>query len=72
MATLDDKLMGEKLHYYCSSSEDEGHEDSDADDGNETNKTNEAANCDASATGDGRGHLSKWDGTSCNVTQSII
>ena len=24
MATLDDKLMGEKLHYYCSSSEDEG------------------------------------------------
>ena len=27
MATLDDKLMGEKLHYYCSSSEDEGEED---------------------------------------------
>lgn len=24
MATLDDKLLGEKLHYYCSSSEDEG------------------------------------------------
>lgn len=23
MATLDDKLMGEKLHYYCSSSEEE-------------------------------------------------
>lgn len=23
MATLDDKLMGEKLQYYCSSSEDE-------------------------------------------------
>ena len=23
MATLDDKLLGEKLHYYCSSSEDE-------------------------------------------------
>ena len=23
MATMDDKLMGEKLHYYCSSSEDE-------------------------------------------------
>lgn len=23
MATLDDKLMGEKLHYYCSSSEDD-------------------------------------------------
>ena len=28
MATLDDKLLGEKLHYYCSSSEDEG-EDSE-------------------------------------------
>ena len=26
MATLDDKLMGEKLHYYCSSSEDEDEE----------------------------------------------
>lgn len=24
MSTLDDKLLGEKLHYYCSSSEDEG------------------------------------------------
>ena len=27
MATLDDKLLGEKLHYYCSSSEDEGSDD---------------------------------------------
>jgi len=27
MATLDDKLLGEKLHYYCSSSEDEGEDD---------------------------------------------
>lgn len=26
MATLDDKLLGEKLHYYCSSSEDEDDE----------------------------------------------
>jgi len=33
MATLDDKLLGEKLHYYCSSSEDEGDNgDSDNDD----------------------------------------
>ncbi len=29
MATLDDKLLGEKLHYYCSSSEDEGEDDDD-------------------------------------------
>uniref|UniRef100_A0A0B7BRP4 Phosducin domain-containing protein n=1 Tax=Arion vulgaris TaxID=1028688 RepID=A0A0B7BRP4_9EUPU len=27
--SLDDKLLGEKVHYYCSSSEDEGGEDSD-------------------------------------------
>ena len=34
MATLDDKLMGEKLHYYCSSSEDEADGgDEGADDG---------------------------------------
>ena len=26
MATMDDKLLGEKLHYYCSSSEDEADE----------------------------------------------
>ena len=25
--SLDDKLLGEKTHYYCSSSEDEGEED---------------------------------------------
>jgi len=29
MATLDDKLLGEKLHYYCSSSEDEGDSDNE-------------------------------------------
>jgi hypothetical protein len=29
MATLDDKLLGEKLHYYCSSSEDEGDDDNE-------------------------------------------
>ena len=27
MATLDDKILGEKTHYYCSSSEDEGEDD---------------------------------------------
>ncbi|XP_015903547.1 phosducin-like protein isoform X2 [Parasteatoda tepidariorum] len=31
MTTLDDKLLGEKTHYYCSSSEDEGNDD-DSDD----------------------------------------
>jgi hypothetical protein len=34
MATLEDKIMGEKLEYYCSSSEDEGPEEGgDSDDG---------------------------------------
>lgn len=31
MATLDDKLLGEKLHYYCSSSEEEDNNDDDDD-----------------------------------------
>lgn len=26
---MDDKLLGEKTHYYCSSSEDEGEDESD-------------------------------------------
>ncbi|KAI2809264.1 hypothetical protein BLOT_000411 [Blomia tropicalis] len=30
MATLDDKLLGEKTHYYCSSSEDEGDDECEA------------------------------------------
>ena len=32
---LDDKLLGEKVHNYCSSSEDEGEEDSDLGDEDE-------------------------------------
>lgn len=36
MCTLDDKILGEKTHYYCSSSEDEDEKDNnDDDDGNE-------------------------------------
>ena len=33
--SLDDKLLGEKTHYYCSSSEDEGEEGSEGDEGSE-------------------------------------
>lgn len=36
MTTLDDKILGEKLQYYCSSSEDEG---SDNEDGEGESKT---------------------------------
>ncbi|XP_063382761.1 phosducin-like protein [Cydia fagiglandana] len=35
MATLDDKILGEKLHNYCSSSEDEGSDDEDSRSGDE-------------------------------------
>lgn len=41
MTTLDDKLLGEKLQYYYSSSEDEG---SDNEDGEGENKTIRDAN----------------------------
>lgn len=36
MTTLDDKLLGEKLQYYYSSSEDEGSENEDEDGGSKT------------------------------------
>ena len=35
MWTLDDKILGEKAHYYCSSSEDEDDKDNNDDYGNE-------------------------------------
>ena len=41
MATLDDKLLGEKLHYYCSSSEDEGDSDNEGDSDDEGDSDNE-------------------------------
>lgn len=41
MTTLDDKILGEKLQYYYSSSEDEG---SDNEDGDGENKTIREAN----------------------------
>ena len=55
------------------SSEDEGHEDSDADDGNESsnNKTTNTDSNTTDAAATGGSHLSKWDGTSCNVTCMI-
>ena len=35
MCTLDDKILGEKTHYYCSSSEDEDDKDNNDNDGNQ-------------------------------------
>merc|ERR1712029_1017698 len=53
MATLDDKLLGEKLHYYCSSSEDEA----GSDDENDTNSGSSATFIPSQP----------WDGSSANT-----
>ena len=55
MATLDDKLLGEKLHYYCSSSSESEPEDEDGE------KSDQPASLDPTTT------TRQWDGTSCNV-----
>ena len=54
MATLDDKLLGEKLHYYCSSSEDEGGSD-----------TEEAVG--QAPPAPAPGPVGAWDGSSANT-----
>ena len=46
MATLDDKLLGEKLDYYCSSSEDEGYRDREE----ESHENDEHADADNNPT----------------------
>lgn len=63
MSTLEDKILGEKLHYYCSSSS----EDEENDDSGESDKeygdvkyTENAARYMASS-------YSEWDGTSSNT-----
>ncbi|UXI22741.1 hypothetical protein NH340_JMT08684 [Sarcoptes scabiei] len=52
MATLDDKLLGEKTHYYCSSSSDED------DDDNDLNRYDREISVQSRI---------KWEGTSCNT-----
>ena len=59
MATLDDKLLGEKLHYYCSSSEDEG-EDSE-----ESGVVRDGAGGVGSSSGVATS--TEWDGSSANT-----
>ena len=60
MATLDDKLLGEKLHYYCSSSEDEGSED-EAGAGARSRGPQQAP----ASSSQGQGQA--WDGSSANT-----
>lgn len=58
MATLEDKILGEKLHNYCSSSEDSGQENSDSEEAPVENTPSES-------------HvlpdINKWEGTSTNT-----
>jgi len=62
MSTLDDKILGEKLHYYCSSSEEE--------DNNEDNEDNDPINTepDYKKTSIIRNEqIREWEGYSVNV-----
>lgn len=61
MATLEDKILGEKLEYYCSSSEDEANDSGDSDKEQAKNAcTKEEAPSYAS-------NYDCWDGTSSNT-----
>lgn len=69
MATLEDKILGDKLENYCSSSEDEGGYE-DASDGESTSKQQRIAAAPVSATAAGVTHFSeveKWSGSSANT-----
>ncbi|KAJ8928671.1 hypothetical protein NQ314_018765 [Rhamnusium bicolor] len=61
MATLEDKILGEKLHNYCSSSEESDNENSNSDSENTTKQI--------SSTEEVASHpeISKWEGTSSNT-----
>lgn len=63
MATLEDKILGEKLQNYCSSSEEsDGQSDSESD--NILNKSKSALETDATACA---AESNKWEGTSTNT-----
>ena len=61
MATLDDKLLGEKLHYYCSSSEDEA----GSEDENDTKSGSRSEQASGSSTA--LTQSQPWDGSSANT-----
>ncbi|KAJ3662362.1 hypothetical protein Zmor_006716 [Zophobas morio] len=60
MATLEDKILGEKLHNYCSSS---SSEESDGDSDLDHNKQEQAGSPETSAVPE----INKWEGTSTNT-----
>ncbi|KAL3284424.1 hypothetical protein HHI36_018583 [Cryptolaemus montrouzieri] len=60
MATLEDKILGNKLHNYCSSSEDEGDsENSDVESSKQNTKPEEAPSPQT--------EINSWEGTSTNT-----
>jgi hypothetical protein len=62
MATLEDKILGEKSQYYCSSSsEDEGNDSANSDKEDETAKIVETPRKQTPM------ELPEWDGTSSNT-----
>lgn len=62
MATLEDKILGNKMQYYCSSSsEDEDGNDSGCSDKEEEVPKTETSNKDQSI------EISDWDGSSSNT-----
>ncbi|XP_031825926.1 phosducin-like protein 1 [Nomia melanderi] len=61
MSTLEDKILGEKLQYYCSSSEDEGNDSSDSEKESDNEKYH------PTITESVEPSFSEWDGTSSNT-----
>jgi len=67
MATLEDKILGEKRDYYCSSSEDEGKEDEeDGEEMSDPTQTNVLAGASSSNP-----QQQRWDGVSRNVSEEM-
>jgi len=65
MSTLEDKILGEKLHYYCSSSEDEGNNSGESDKEYDDKEYN--VKYAENTTQHIASSYSEWDGTSSNT-----
>lgn len=69
MTSLDDKLLGEKLHYYCSSDEEDNKDNEDNEDSPKC-QDNINSNVIRDKTVDKQWH--KWDGYSVNVCKHLF
>lgn len=65
MSTLEDKILGEKLQYYCSSSEDEKEESGD--EGGDDEMGGQAAAASAAPLPDIAQDMTHWQGNSANT-----